>query len=98
MSPIRAMVVCAAVGAVTAGMNCRTGICPEETPIYDPLTGECVADDADTSDDGDGGVIIVGGPTAPPGPGTGGLPTEPETDTSMGENSDPEAINLLIYA
>lgn len=78
------------------GMNCQVGLCPDEGQRLNPLTGLCEPDDADTSDDGDG-VVVAGGPTFPPGPGTGGLPTEEDVNTSTADDSNPDAVDLLTY-
>ncbi len=93
MSSTRVLLVCATVVVVAGGSSCPSTLCPEEGTIFNPLTGECEAV-GDTNGDG---YVVPGGPTNPPGPGTGGLPTEPDTDTSMSENGDPDAINLQIF-
>lgn len=93
MLMIRAFLFTATVLMAAGGMNCQNTPCPSDKPVLNPATGECEADD---NDDGDV-IVIPGGPTGPAGPGTGGLPTEPDTDTSMSENGDPDAVNLLIF-
>jgi len=79
------------------GMMCRVEPpCTPLNPDYDPATGRCDGGDADTNDDGDG-IIIVGGDADPPLPGTGGVPTEPDTPPAADPNGDPDAVDLMTY-
>ncbi len=92
MYSIRAVLVLAAVVLVTGGMGmeCQTALCTADRPVFNPMTGKCEPEGGDD-------VIIPGGRSFPPGPGTGGLRTEPDTDTSMADDSDPDAVDLAIF-
>jgi hypothetical protein len=74
--------------AFACGMNaqCDQDECGPEDPNFDPVTGMC-------PEPGTGGGL------GPAGPGTGGLPTEPGTDTpgSAGDNVDPNNVNVDVY-
>jgi hypothetical protein len=67
------------------GMECGMP-CGPENPNFDPETGTCPS--TQPADQ-----------LGPPGPGTGGLPTEPGTDTpdSADDNVDPDEVNVDVY-
>ncbi len=90
MYSIRTVLYLAAALVVAGGMECQTAMCPNDKPVFNPVTGKCEAEGGDDT-------IVPGGRTFPPGPGTGGLRTEPDTDTSMADNSDPDAVDLLVF-
>ncbi|MCC7316376.1 MAG: hypothetical protein IT419_16295 [Planctomycetes bacterium] len=87
---IQTLLLCVAVAIVAGGMQCQPALCPADKPVINPLTGLCEPAGGDDT-------IVPGGRTFSPGPGTGGLRTEPDTDTSMGEDADPDAVDLLIF-
>lgn len=92
MSSVRSVLLFGAVVTVASGMQmeCQTALCPGDKPVLNPVTGECEPLGGDDA-------VVPGGRSFPPGPGTGGLRTEPDTDTSMADDSDPEAVDLLIF-
>ena len=57
-----------------------------EHPDYDPETGTCPTTQPDDT-------------LGPPGPGTGGLPTEPNTETpdSAADGVEPDEVNINVY-
>lgn len=87
---IRTLLFCVAVAIVTGGMECQTAVCPPNRPVFNEKTGQCEPEGGDDT-------VVPGGRTFPPGPGTGGLRTEPDTDTSMANDTDPDAVDLLVF-
>jgi len=92
MSLVRSVLLFGVVVTVAGGMQmeCQTAMCPDDKPVRNPITGECEAEGGDDS-------AVPGGRSFPPGPGTGGLRTEPDTDTSMADDTDPEAVDLQVF-
>jgi hypothetical protein len=87
---IRTLLFIVAVVIVTGGMECPTAVCPPDRPVYNSMTGMCEPEGGDDT-------AVPGGRSFPPGPGTGGLRTEPDTDTSMADDTDPDAVDLLVF-
>lgn len=90
MSAIRSVLFLAAALIVAGGMECQTAVCPPDKPVFNPMTGKCEPEGGDDT-------IVPGGRSFPPGPGTGGLRTEPDTDTTMADDTDPDAVDLLVF-
>lgn len=92
MSSIRSLLLFAAVVTVAGGMQmeCPPAMCPADKPVRNPMTGECEPIGGDDA-------VVPGGRSFPPGPGTGGLRTEPDTDTTTADNTDPDAVDLLTF-
>lgn len=91
MALLRTIGGCTLLIAFAIGTNaqCNLDPCKPGDPGYDPVTGLCTPPTPPTGGDTLG----------PPGPGTGGLPTQPDTDTpgSAGDGIDPQSVNVDIY-
>lgn len=94
MTLLRSIAGCGLLIGLTGGMNaqCNGKPCGPGDPNYDPQTGLCPS--TQPTDDGPGEDTL-----GPAGPGTGGLPTQPQTQTpdSAGEGVDPDSVNVDVY-
>lgn len=88
MTPNRVASGCGLLFLLLANMGgqCNGVPCEPGDPGYDPMTGLCPS--TQPADE-----------LGPPGPGTGGLPTEPDTETpdSAANGVAPDEVNVDVY-
>lgn len=87
---IRTSLFCASVVILVGGGECQTQMCPPDRPVFNEMTGKCEPEGGDDT-------VVPGGRSFPPGPGTGGLRTEPDTETSMADDTDQDAVDLQVF-
>ncbi|RIK65793.1 MAG: hypothetical protein DCC65_11700 [Planctomycetota bacterium] len=76
----------ASLGIWGGATSCNPQPCTPEHPDYDPVTGLCVP-----------AGVVGADELGPPGPGTGGLPTEPGTTPPESTNVSDEQVDLAVF-